>query len=323
MINLCNNLLFLFVKQNAFIVEQNNPGCENIYHNCSSSDSSRPSERSARSTYESNQNFEMVFNLNQVQEIISILQLIHNNGHQSKMKFDAICDRLETFNSKQSSFAREFTGKPMSINKTNKTVLIRKHDLNQYMSLTNSTKPRLLAKFLEGSNLSHQGTQDLQDMQTSHYIDNMDLQMLSCKQRIDAQYYKQTLSKWMNTAWDSFRVVDNNTNNVIFMLPDDPLSPEFLEYASKVSNPTINLETIRQKLNYRYYNNLDEFISEMNQLFDNWVQFKGKSHRMYQQCDNMKKRFQRFIERNKQKLSENTSLQANKNSPNKLYEAAL
>lgn len=126
----------------------------------------------------------------------------------------------------------------------------------------------------------------------------------------------------MNTAWDSFRVVDNNTNNVIFMLPDDPLSPEFLEYASKVSNPTINLETIRQKLNYRYYNNLDEFVSEMNQLFDNWVLFKGKNHRMYTQCDNMKKRFQRFIERNKQKFSENNSAN-NKLSPNKLNEEII
>jgi hypothetical protein len=48
--------------------------------------------------------------------------------------------------------------------------------------------------------------------------------MLACKQKIDLQYYKAPLSKWMNTAWDSFRIVDNNTNNVIFMLPDDPLS---------------------------------------------------------------------------------------------------
>jgi hypothetical protein len=49
----------------------------------------------------------------------------------------------------------------------------------------------------------------------------------------------------MNIAWDSFRIVDNNTNNVIFMLPDEPCSPEFREYASKVKNPTINLQTIR------------------------------------------------------------------------------
>jgi hypothetical protein len=49
----------------------------------------------------------------------------------------------------------------------------------------------------------------------------------------------------MNIAWDSFRIVDNNTNNVIFMLPDDPCTPEYADYALKVSNPTINLETIR------------------------------------------------------------------------------
>jgi hypothetical protein len=49
----------------------------------------------------------------------------------------------------------------------------------------------------------------------------------------------------MNIAWDSFRIVDNNTNNVQFMLPDDPCSPEFLEYSQKVRDPAINLETIR------------------------------------------------------------------------------
>ena len=94
-------------------------------------------------------------------------------------------------------------------------------------------------------------------------------------------YYKQQLPRWMNIAWDSFRIVDNNTNNVIFMLPDDPCSPEFREYASKVNNPTINLQTIRQKLTYRYYNSLEEFVQEMMTLFNNWVDLKGKNNKMY------------------------------------------
>jgi hypothetical protein len=85
----------------------------------------------------------------------------------------------------------------------------------------------------------------------------------------------------MNIAWDSFRIVDNNTNNVIFMLPDDPCSPEYGEYSKKVDNPTINLETIRQKLNYRYYICLEEFVTEMLTLFDNWVQYKGMDNKMY------------------------------------------
>lgn len=112
----------------------------------------------------------------------------------------------------------------------------------------------------------------------------------------------------MNIAWDSFRIVDNNTNNVIFMLPDDPCSPEFKIYAEKVNNPTINLETIRQKLNYRYYSSLDEFITEMLVLFSNWVQFKGKDHKMYTQCENMKKRFEKFIDKNRNKYSSGSSL---------------
>lgn len=112
----------------------------------------------------------------------------------------------------------------------------------------------------------------------------------------------------MNIAWDSFRIVDNNTYCVIFMLPDDPCSSEFQEYADKVSNPTINLETIRQKLNYRYYRNFEEFINEMTTLFDNWVEFKGTNHKMYTQCDNMRKRFEKFIEKNRNKYSSGSSV---------------
>ena len=111
----------------------------------------------------------------------------------------------------------------------------------------------------------------------------------------------------MNIAWDSFRIVYNNTNNVIFMLPDEPCSPEFREYAAKVENPTINLQTIRQKLTYRYYNNLDEFVGEMLTLFDNWVNLKGKGNKMYTQCDNMRNRFQKFIDKNGNKYNSSGS----------------
>ena len=93
------------------------------------------------------------------------------------------------------------------------------------------------------------------------------------------------------------------------MLPDDPCSSEFREYASKVNNPTINLQTIRQKLTYRYYNSLEEFVQEMMTLFNNWVDLKGKNNKMYTQCDNMKKRFEKFIEKNRNKYaSSGTSL---------------
>ena len=186
------------------------------------------------------------------------------------------------------------------------------------MSLSNSTKPRPLAKMLEnhgfnsvdipatlnassGGNKAH-----------ASFVDPIDLGILECKSKIDSQYYKQSLPRWMNIAWDSFRIVDNNTNNVIFMLPDDPCSQEFRTYADKVQNPTINLETIRQKLNYRYYNSLEEFINEMLILFDNWVEFKGKSHKMFTQCDNMKKRFEKFIEKNRNKYSSGSSIIGNK-----------
>lgn len=104
----------------------------------------------------------------------------------------------------------------------------------------------------------------------------------------------------MNIAWDSFRILDNNSNNVIFMRPEDPC---IIEYAhnngSTVSYPdaSINLETIRKKLIYRYYIDLDEYIAEMRALFENQIDYMGKTHKLFLQVDNIRKRFFKFIEK--------------------------
>ena len=43
--------------------------------------------------------------------------------------------------------------------------------------------------------------------------------MLIKRSEIDKVYFKHPLPKWMTLAWDSFRILDNNSNNVIFFLP--------------------------------------------------------------------------------------------------------
>ena len=95
------------------------------------------------------------------------------------------------------------------------------------MSLTNTIKPRPLAKIIENRGESHSA---LVDKSSGNYIDTIDQKILDCKSKIDPIYYKQ-LPKWMNLAWDSFRIVDDNSNNVIFMLPDDPNSSVFIEFS--------------------------------------------------------------------------------------------
>ena len=50
----------------------------------------------------------------------------------------------------------------------------------------------------------------------------------------------------MTIAWDGFRIVDNNTHSVIFMLPDDPCTEDYQDYALKVENPTINLDILQR-----------------------------------------------------------------------------
>ena len=73
-----------------------------------------------------------------------------------KFKIDVIYQQFEVFNTRDRSFAQSevYAGKPVKISKTNKAILIRKQDLNQYLSLNNSTKPRPLAKMLENHGFS-------------------------------------------------------------------------------------------------------------------------------------------------------------------------
>ena len=88
----------------------------------------------------------------------------------------------------------------------------------------------------------------------------------------------------MNIAWDAFRLIDNNTSCVIFMMAhdtEDPQSNENQQYCARVREPAVHLESIRQKLSYRYYRNLDEFVNEMELLFANWIDFNGTEHRMF------------------------------------------
>jgi len=62
------------------------------------------------------------------------------------------------------------------------------------------------------------------------YIDEIDLEMLKRKQKLDLQNYKQPLPKWMNIAWDAFRILDNHSKSMIFMMPDDPSNEEYQQY---------------------------------------------------------------------------------------------
>ena len=48
----------------------------------------------------------------------------------------------------------------------------------------------------------------------------------------------------MNLAWDAFRIIDNHSKSMIFMMPEDAKHEEFEEYANKIDNP-ISLDNIR------------------------------------------------------------------------------
>jgi len=68
------------------------------------------------------------------------------------------------------------------------------------------------------------------------------------------QNYKQPQPKWMNFAWDAFRIVDNHSKSMIFMMPDEPKNEEYHDYIRCVDKP-ISLETIRVSIYELFINN--------------------------------------------------------------------
>ena len=90
-----------------------------------------------------------------MQEILSIINQIQISGNivqenqPLKLNIDKIYQSVDSFNAKKICFANSlYVSQPQKIQKTGKAILIRKHDLNMFMSLNNSTKPRPLVKML-------------------------------------------------------------------------------------------------------------------------------------------------------------------------------
>eukprot|EP00349_Pseudokeronopsis_sp_Brazil_P000335 CAMPEP_0202960512 /NCGR_PEP_ID=MMETSP1396-20130829/4653_1 /ASSEMBLY_ACC=CAM_ASM_000872 /TAXON_ID= /ORGANISM="Pseudokeronopsis sp., Strain Brazil" /LENGTH=119 /DNA_ID=CAMNT_0049679769 /DNA_START=844 /DNA_END=1203 /DNA_ORIENTATION=- len=115
--------------------------------------------------------------------------------------------------------------------------------------------------------------------------------------------FKQPLQKWMNIAWDAFRIADNHNKSMIFQLPEDPRQDEYDQYLKVVKRP-ISLENIRNKLNMRLYQDLDSFVDDMETLFDNWVKFRGKEHKMYKYCEAVQQRFEKFLYKHRDRASD-------------------
>ena len=174
--------------------------------------------------------------------MLAILTLIYQKQHQGgyfkkslhQMRqdtLDYIYENLKCYNPAKAAahWNRTYKGKPVKIGETQKTILIRKYDLNQYLSLSNSAKPRPLAKMLDQSQNKEvnpsacmsaketlqneyiqkyiddnlkitNNSQDIHELlsspalqnlqRTSSYIDPIDLQILTRSHQIDKIYYK-------------------------------------------------------------------------------------------------------------------------------------
>lgn len=124
------------------------------------------------------------------------------------------------------------------------TVLIRKQDLNLHKYDTRNrnltTKPAAASKDADDKAFYAQ----LSAVAVPDYIDELDQEMVRRKQQLDSQNYKQPVPKWMNAAWDAFRIVDNHSKSMIFQMPEDPKHEDWAEYIAKVDKP-LSIEHIR------------------------------------------------------------------------------
>lgn len=90
--------------------------------------------------------------------------------------------------------------------------------------------------------------------QSGDYIDDLDLEMLRKKQALDLANYKQPAPRWLNIAWDAFRIVDNHSKSMIFMMPEGAKNEEYKDYIKCVERP-LSLDTIKVSLGF--FNVLD------------------------------------------------------------------
>lgn len=132
--------------------------------------------------------------------------------------------------------------------------------------------------------------------QSDDFIDEADLKMLKLRQAVDSPNYKQQVPKWLHVSWDAFRLVENHTKSMIFSFPTDPRNSEFKEYQASVSNH-VDLETIKNKLTLKLYKNINDFKKDMELMFDNWVRFRGKEHKLFKSCMLVKDRFEKYMDK--------------------------
>ena len=150
------------------------------------------------------------------------------------------------------------------------------------------------------------------------YIDELDLEMLRRKQKLDMQNYKQPTPKWLNIAWDAFRIVDNHSKSMIFQMPDDPRNEDYREYQRVVDKP-LSLEAIRVCIfSHDYWLRLSCKASTIRLLKSSLLTWKHSSitslssedkvtlffriftyldHKLYKFCEGVQKRFEKFVEK--------------------------
>jgi len=130
----------------------------------------------------------------------------------------------------------------------------------------------------------------------NEYIDPIDKDMMLHKHKLDVNNYKQPIPKWYNVAWDAFRTVENHSKSMIFQFSIDVGTKEYKEYKKIVKTP-IDLDEINQKLKQRTYQSLQEFLDDMQLMFDNLRLYRGSNQKIMACCDSVKVRFDKFLDK--------------------------
>jgi len=120
--------------------------------------------------------------------------------------------------------------------------------------------------------------------------------MMLHKHKLDVNNYKQPIPKWYNVAWDAFRTVENHSKSMIFQFSIDVGTKEYKEYKKIVKTP-IDLDEINQKLKQRTYQSLQEFLDDMQLMFDNLRLYRGSNQKIMACCDSVKVRFDKFLDK--------------------------
>jgi hypothetical protein len=166
------------------------------------------------------------------------------------------------------------------------TVLIRKSDLKMYKY---SSKYKNIDRLFASN--------------PDQYLDPLDRDMFVSRHQQTCLRATQS-PKWLNLSWDAFKQVENHNKSHIFATLKETRGKRRIADIRDFQPDRTDIDAVKEKLKHRSYATMADFVKDMNDMFDSWVDENGTTHKYYPTFCAIRDRFTRQMAKAQQKLDE-------------------